>query len=260
MEGMKNHNYYECARMPQACTVPRMKRAVPFLLTIATVAACLAAEPDALELVRPGDAVVAVRSQLGDPAMEFPYRGLRFLDYGYCIITSSNGVVIKVKERALPETAQAQQEPSGTVNVKALIAMAQQDHAEAQNYLGYCYQVGKAVDVNMDESIRWYTLAAMQGYVDAQHNLGVIYMRGLGVEKDLMEAYTWAWLAAENGNDTLKKVLRPIITGEQEQAARLRAGRIREGLEHSPYMPYSETSKPTALAETDSKPDPVSAE
>lgn len=237
-----------------------MKKAMPFLLTVATMAACLAADPDALELVHPGDAVVAVRSQLGDPAMEFPYSGLLFLDYGYCIITSSNGVVIKVKERASPEVASAQQGPSDTINVKALLAMAQQNHAEAQNYLGYCYQVGKAVDVNMDKSIRWYTLAAMQGYVDAQHNLGIIYMRGLGVEKDLTEAYTWAWLAAENGNDTLKKVLRPIITGEQEQAARLKAGRIREGLEQSPYRPYSEPSDPTALAATDSKLAPAPTE
>ena len=70
-------------------------------------------------------------------------------------------------------------------------------------------------------------------------------MKGVGVEKDYEQAYTWGVLAAENGNTTLTKKLLPRLTDDQELAGRLRAGRIRDGLEPLPYcMP--EDSAPIA--------------
>ena len=189
-------------------------------------------------LVRVGDSVDAVRSNLGEPKIEFPLNGQLIQDYGSCVVISSNGVVISVKEQRAarpPEAANPQEQAPVKQTVGDLLAKANAGDAEAQFCLGYCYQTGTAVAINMDESIRWYTLAAMQGYVSAQHNLGVIYMTGAGVEKDLDQAYAWAFLAAENGSDTLIHALQPMLTPEQELAGRLRASRIRDGVEQPPY-------------------------
>lgn len=181
--------------------------------------------------VRVGDAVAAVQNHLGAPKIEFPLRGQLVQDYGYCVITSSNGVVTAIKERREPSSKKKEK----LLTVEGLMAGARAGDAESQYCLAYCYQVGEAVTKNMDEAIRWYTLAAMQGHMAAQHNLGVIYMNGEGVPQDYEQAYTWAVLAAKNGNSDLKRLLVSHLTADQQKSASLRAQRILDGLEESPY-------------------------
>ena len=76
---------------------------------------------------------------------------------------------------------------------------AEQGHADAQCYLGYCYGKGLGVEKDPKEAVKWYRKAAEQGQSDAQYNLGYCYEKGLGVEKDPKEAVKWYRKAAEQG-------------------------------------------------------------
>ena len=49
---------------------------------------------------------------------------------------------------------------------------AEQGHADAQTYLGYCYKSGQGVPKDYSEAVKWYRKAAEQGNASAQNNLG----------------------------------------------------------------------------------------
>ncbi len=203
-------------------------------------------------VIRVGDSVLAVRNHLGEPNIEFPLNGQLVQDYGHYIITSRNGVVTAIKKRedVKPVVDLTKGEKPPAPSFKALMEKARTGDAEAQYCVAYCYQSGEIMDKNMDEAIRWYTLAAMQGHMASQHNLGLIYMKGDGVPQDYEQAYTWAVLAADNGNNELEKRLRSQVTADQKATAFVRSQRIRDGLEESPYGYPDET---TAIAKTKAK-------
>jgi len=213
------------------------------------------AKDSGLEAVRVGDSVDAVRNHLGEPNLEFPLKGSLVQDYGFCIITSGNGVVTSIKKRddAKPAKNEAEGNPA-IPTFSGVMEKAKGGDAESQYCLAYCYQSGEVVGKNMDEAIRWYTLAAMQGHMASQHNLGVIYMTGEGVPRDDELAYTWAVLAAGNGNNELERALHARVTESQKTAAYHRAQRIRNGLEESPYGTPDHT---TAIAKTDADAPPA---
>lgn len=90
---------------------------------------------------------------------------------------------------------------------------AEQGYAVAQFNLGTCYYYGTGVKKDYHEAVKWYRLAADQNYHRAQNNLGVCYEYGLGVEKDPTEATKWYKLAAKNGNKSAKEnILKSIET------------------------------------------------
>ena len=60
---------------------------------------------------------------------------------------------------------------------------AEQNHADAQNWLGVCYNNGQGVAKNMTEAMKWYWKAAVQGNEYAQYNLGVCHSDGETVAK-----------------------------------------------------------------------------
>ncbi len=70
---------------------------------------------------------------------------------------------------------------------------AEQGNAEAQNSLGYYYELN---ELNPKKAVEWYTKAAEQGLPVAQCNLGICYKYGNGVEKNLEEAVKWYQKAA----------------------------------------------------------------
>ena len=76
---------------------------------------------------------------------------------------------------------------------------AEQGCANAQFYLGRCYNKGKGVEKNYIEAIKWWEKAAEQGVIEAQFNLGICYANGQGVEQDQAEAVKWYRKAAEQG-------------------------------------------------------------
>jgi TPR repeat protein len=66
--------------------------------------------------------------------------------------------------------------------------------------VGACFRLGRGVDKNLSEAVRYYRLAADQGYMDAQYELGCRYEAGGGVTKDSNEAKRWFRLAAAQGH------------------------------------------------------------
>ncbi|KAJ3094629.1 hypothetical protein HDU97_007858 [Phlyctochytrium planicorne] len=114
---------------------------------------------------------------------------------------------------------------------------ANQDHAEAQTRLGFCYYYGNGVEQNLDEAVKWFTKSAEQGNADAQdwarelkrtslkprngspnrqrkvmprpkielvlidpNSLGICYEQGKGVEQNIKEAIKWYTKSAKQGN------------------------------------------------------------
>lgn len=220
-----------------------MKRII-HLITFAMAAVCLAADASEKLNVRIGDSISAVQNHLGEPRVEFPLNGQLIQDYGHCIITSKNGLVISIniQEGSLLADEPPPEETKAEAMARILLKKAEEGDAVAQFRLAYCYQTGEGVPQNPDECVRWYTIAAMNGHPASQHNLGVLYMNGEGVEKDYEQAYTWGVLAAENGNNSLTKKILPRLTGEQELSGRMRAWRIRDGLEPLPYCAPDDSS------------------
>ncbi len=77
---------------------------------------------------------------------------------------------------------------------------AEQGHALAQTWLGYCYEKGHGVEQNDNEAAAWYRKGAEQGDASGQSNLGLCYENGLGVARDYKEAVKWYRKAAEQGH------------------------------------------------------------
>lgn len=84
---------------------------------------------------------------------------------------------------------------------------AQQGYAAAQNSLGYAYEWGQGIEMNMQDALRWYHQAAEQGYAQAQNNLGTMYDHGKGVDNNEKQATYWYQKAAEQGNSTAQRNL-----------------------------------------------------
>ena len=110
-------------------------------------------------------------------------------------------------------------EKNYTEAAKLFKAAADQGHAQAQFYLGCCYDNGQGVPQNQAEAAKWYKLAADQGYADAQLNLGVCYANGEGVPQDFAEAVKWLRLAAEQGLEEAQEALKTIEANADESDA-----------------------------------------
>ncbi len=96
--------------------------------------------------------------------------------------------------------------------------LADNGNADAQSYLGYCYDTGKGVTVDYLEGAKWYRKAADQNQINAQFNLGNCYHFGWGVATNDVEAVKWFNLASAQGDEPSKKILSVIeqkMTPEQ---------------------------------------------
>lgn len=77
--------------------------------------------------------------------------------------------------------------------------LAEQGDAKGQFGLGLLYANGWGVDLDDDQALKWYGLAADQNHGEAAYNLGVMNANGWGVPQSDEEAYKWYSMAAENG-------------------------------------------------------------
>ncbi len=88
---------------------------------------------------------------------------------------------------------------------------AGQGFADAQLFLGICYEKGDGVPQDFSLAAEGYRKAAEQGKEVAQYHLANLYKRGQGVEKNLDEAVKWFRRAAEReflpAVGSLKKIL-----------------------------------------------------
>ena len=105
-----------------------------------------------------------------------------------------------------------------TKAVKWYTKAAEQGHAVAQCYLGFCYADGVGIEKDLDKALRWFTQAtetehmtvneiancyldAIKGNTDAQFDLGNRYYYGYDyVRKNLTKAVEWYTKAAEQGH------------------------------------------------------------
>ena len=77
---------------------------------------------------------------------------------------------------------------------------ADQNNADAQLWLGYCYDHGYGVTQDYEKAVEYYQLAADQGNASAQNNLGYCYYYGYGVAQDYGKAVEYFQMAADQGN------------------------------------------------------------
>lgn len=90
--------------------------------------------------------------------------------------------------------------PAGAPEFTAIEKKAQAGDAAAQTALASCYDLGRHVQPNGKESIRWLTEAANHGYTPAEYELGRIYLYGRGIPVDYAKALLWERRAAEQGD------------------------------------------------------------
>ena len=121
---------------------------------------------------------------------------------------------------------------------------ANQGSSHSQNVLGEMYRWGlkvevdnedplvetkvkkTLVEVNYEEALRWFLVAAAQGNAAAQISLALMYSEGIGVEKDPAQVEHWYRMAAEGGQTDAKLVLARIydegigVAADPSEAAR----------------------------------------
>lgn len=83
---------------------------------------------------------------------------------------------------------------------RVLLEVAEQEHPEAQYYVGDMYYQGLGVPPDAAKSFLWTKRAAENGIVLAMTNVGRCYQYGDGVDVDNDKALEWTMKAAENGD------------------------------------------------------------
>ncbi len=82
---------------------------------------------------------------------------------------------------------------------------AEAGDVEAQNNLGAMYYLGKGVEEDFKEAVKWYQKAADQGDAMAQTSCAVMYYKGEEVEQNYVTAYAWCNIAATNSGEVAKE-------------------------------------------------------
>ena len=77
--------------------------------------------------------------------------------------------------------------------------LAEAGQMDGQYGMGLLYANGFGVDMNDDQALKWYGLAAEQGHAEAQANLAVMHANGWGVPQSNEMALKWYTLAADQG-------------------------------------------------------------
>lgn len=86
-------------------------------------------------------------------------------------------------------------------------ALAREDVALAQHFLGWHYHKGIGTQQDDAQAVHWWRKAAQQGVAESQQGLGWAYANGRGVEEDPVEAYRWFNRAVSGGDETAREDL-----------------------------------------------------
>ena len=97
--------------------------------------------------------------------------------------------------------------PPQRPNVADLLSRAERGDNAAVFRMGVLYEGGIEVQRNLEESAKWYRVAAERGFAEAQNSLGSMYQAGEGVPRDYAEAIRWYSLAADQGHAVATKNL-----------------------------------------------------
>ena len=111
--------------------------------------------------------------------------------------------------------------------LQELRPLAEQGHAEAQNFLGWMYRWGLGIPMDDTEAVKWYRKAAEQGIAEYMTRLAAMYLVGWGVRQDDVMAHMWYDLAAAAGDedapefrDRLAREMTPADISMAQQRAR----------------------------------------
>ncbi len=77
---------------------------------------------------------------------------------------------------------------------------AEQNYADAQCNVAWCYEVGDGIEEDLSKAFEWYELSAKNHCPMAQYSLGWMYSNGIYVPKNQSKAINWFIKAAENGH------------------------------------------------------------
>ena len=83
--------------------------------------------------------------------------------------------------------------------LKYHLMAAKQNHLISQYVLGLLYHYGTGQDKDIKKAIKYYLMAANGGYAEASFKLGEIYRHGTGQDKDLKKAIKYYLMAANGG-------------------------------------------------------------
>ena len=100
--------------------------------------------------------------------------------------------VVNLNKQSLLGESSFNQEPY-------ILPLAEQGNAKAQFNVGSIYDIGKGVQQDFVEAIKWYKRSAEQGNAKAQYNLALMYELGKGVSQDFSKAAIWYRRSAEQG-------------------------------------------------------------
>lgn len=87
-----------------------------------------------------------------------------------------------------------------STDLAAMLPLARQGDATAQNNVGTIYLNGTGVEKDMNQAVYWFKKAALQHQPDAENTLGMLYIRGIGVQADPQKAVPLISDAADQGN------------------------------------------------------------
>jgi len=92
---------------------------------------------------------------------------------------------------------------------------AEQGDDEAQVNLAWKYWGGEFGQRDYGQAVEWFHRAAEQGNLEAQYRLGEMYYKGEGVRQDLLEAKKWFHKLADRGNSNAQVYLNRILEDEK---------------------------------------------
>ena len=72
--------------------------------------------------------------------------------------------------------------------LSALVKLAKDGSPDAMNIIGHIQAEGVMRPINIQDGVRWFSMAAAKGHGLAHYNLGLLYLQGRGVPKDEQKA------------------------------------------------------------------------
>ncbi len=92
---------------------------------------------------------------------------------------------------------------NGKTAKELLTRAAKADNRIAMHDLGHYYITGADGSApDLQQAVKWFSMAAERGVLDSQYNLAVLYQGGSGVPRSLEEAYIWFAIAGAQGDKT----------------------------------------------------------
>ena len=97
--------------------------------------------------------------------------------------------------------------------------------AEAMTNVGWGYENGKGLEQNNEKAAEWYRNAADAGNAQAMNNLGLAYENGRGVEKNSEKAAEWYRKSSDLGNaDAMTNLGKDYVAGSGVEKNAIKAG------------------------------------